>query len=158
MLQAVTEAKNPAPEQQSKPAPELMSLEVLIGNWRNDLEFKNNPENKGTGSITYEWLEGGFFLIHRFDQIFTKEGSHKGISIISYDKESQSCVSHFFDNQGNKREYKVSIQNDIFKFTGPWERYTGEFSEDKNTITGTWEYSKDSVNWQYLCYAKQTRL
>jgi hypothetical protein len=158
MSQKAVETKTQGPEPPTKPAPELKSLEVLVGKWRNDLEFKNNPENKGTGSITYEWLDGGFFLTHRFDQTFTKEGPHRGISIIGYDEESQSCLSHFFDNQGNSREYRTSIQNGIFKFTGQWERYTGEFSEDKNTITGTWEYSEDGVNWQYLCDATQTRL
>ena len=158
MSQKAVETKVKAPEQQSKPATQLKSLEVLVGKWKNDIEFKNAPQNQGTGLVIYEWMEGGFFLVERFEQNFTKEGLHKGISVIGYDNESQSCLSHFFDNHGNERTYSLSIENGVFKITGQWERYKGEISDDGNTITGTWEQAKDGANWQYLCDSKQTRL
>jgi hypothetical protein len=158
MPQKAVKTKTQAPEQPSRPAAELKNLEVLIGKWRIDIEFKNAQDNGGTGSVTYEWLEGGFFIVEHFEQNFAKEGQHKGISIISYDNESQACLSDFFDNHGNRRAYKLSIENGTFKITGQWERFTGEISEDRNTITGTWEQAKDGSNWQYLCDVKQTRL
>ncbi len=102
-------------------------------------------------------MEGGFFIIERFEQTFTKEKAHKGISIIGNDHESQTCLSHFFDSHGNTRTYKLSIVDGIFTITGEWERYTGKISADGNTITGTWEQSKDGSEWEYLCDVKQTR-
>lgn len=158
MSQKAVESKSQAPEQPAKPAPELKSLAVLIGKWSTDIEFNNAPDNRGTGTVTYEWMEGGFFLVEHFEHNFTKEGAHKGLSIIGFDGEGQSCVSHFFDNHGNKRLYKVSIEDRAFKINGQWERYSGEISDDGNTITGTWEQAKDGSNWQYLCDTKQTRM
>jgi hypothetical protein len=158
MPQKATKTKTQAPKPPSSPAPELTSLEVLIGKWRNEIQFKSNPDNSGTGSVSYEWMEGGFFLVEHFEQTFKKEGKHKGISITGYDSESQTCLSHFFDNHGNIRFYKLRIEARIFTITGEWERYKGEISEDGNTITGTWEQSKDGANWQYMCDVKQTRL
>jgi hypothetical protein len=158
MSQKAVKKRTHSPEQPTRPAPELKSLEVLIGKWKNDIEFKSDPENGGTGAVTYEWMEGGFFIVERFEQTFKKEGAHKGLSIIGYDNESQTCLSHFFDNHGNLRTYKLSIRDTVFTVTGEWERYKGKISEDGDTITGTWEKSKDGSNWQYLCDAKQTRL
>jgi hypothetical protein len=158
MSQKAVRTKNPQPKQPTKPAPELQSLEVLIGKWNNAIEFKSDPDNTGTGSVTYEWMEGQFFIVERFEHTFKKEGAHKGLSIIGYDNEKQSCLSHFFDNHGNIRTYKLSIRDGAFTINGEWERYTGEVSEDGNTITGTWEQSKDGSTWEYLCDVKQTRL
>jgi hypothetical protein len=158
MAQKAVETKTKAPEKPSKPSAELQNLEVLIGRWNNDITFKSDPHNKGTGSGRFEWMDGRFFIVEHFEQDFKKEGTHKGISIIGFDYDSQSCISHFFDNHGNMRTYKMEIKDRIFTITGDWERYRGEISEDGNTITGTWEISKDGENWQYLCDSKQTRL
>src|SRR5689334_17284581 len=129
MAQKAVKTKTPAPEQPAKPAPELKSLGVLIGEWKHDIEFKNAPDNGGTGSVTYEWLEGGFFIVERFEQTFKKEGAHKGISIIGYDQDNKTCLSHFFDNHGNLRTYRLSIKDGVFTVAGEWERYTGKISE-----------------------------
>jgi hypothetical protein len=158
MPEKAVKTKVQAPEQPSRPAPELKRLETLIGKWKNDIEFKNDPDNSGTGSVTYEWMEGRFFIVERFEQRFAKEGTHQGISIIGYDGESRACLSHFFDNHGNIREYRLTIEDRQFKVSGPWERFTGEISKDESRITGTWELSKDGSNWQYLCDSTLTRL
>jgi hypothetical protein len=157
MSQKAVEMKTPSPEQPTKPAPELKSMEVLIGKWNNEIQFKSDPDNEGTGWVTYEWMEGGFFIVEHFEQTFKKERAHKGISIIDYDRQSQTCLSHFFDSHGNIRTYKLSIRDGVFMITGAWERYKGEISEDGDTITGTWEQAKDGSNWEYLCDVKQTR-
>ena len=41
--------------EQSQPNPDLKSLDRLIGTWKQSGELD--------GEITYEWAEGGFFLI-----------------------------------------------------------------------------------------------
>ena len=142
----------------SEPASELKSLAILIGRWNTDIKFKSDPDNQGNGWVTYEWMDGGFFIIEHFANNFKKEESHRGISIIGYDNQTQACVSRFFDNHGNFRTYKLSIKDGVFTITGDRERYTGKINDGGNTITGAWEQSTDGKSWQYLCDTTQTRI
>jgi hypothetical protein len=53
------------------PHPDLRRLQPLIGQWRIEA-----PDVQG--EVVYEWMEGGFFFIQRFD--LANFGSrHKGI-------------------------------------------------------------------------------
>lgn len=44
-----------------KPSPHLAALGRLVGTWRVD--------GGAEGLVTYEWMEGGFFLIQRVDLV-----------------------------------------------------------------------------------------
>ena len=78
--------------QQPEPNPDLKSLDRLIGTWKQSGELD--------GTITYEWAEGGFFLIQRVD--FVHEGNKiKGIEIIGHEftfgsEPSQDIKSRFY--------------------------------------------------------------
>ena len=65
-----------AQEQPPQPNPDLKSLDKLIGTWK-----VSGPDIKG--KVTFEWLEGGFFLIQHFDFI---QGGHKikGMEVIGH--------------------------------------------------------------------------
>ena len=141
----------------TEPVEGLRSLDVLVGKWNVTLEFKSDPANRGTGWESYEWMDGGFFLVGRFDRTFSKEKSHTGMTIFGADVTGKNCLGHFFDNQGNSRIYDVSLRDGVFKLTGKWERYSGQVSEDGTTISGTWEQSKDGIDWEYLCDITQTK-
>ena len=45
--------------EQPKPNPDMKSLERLVGTWKQSGGI--------SGEITYQWMEGGFFLIQRVD-------------------------------------------------------------------------------------------
>src|SRR6478752_6534376 len=51
---------NTQPQQPPTPNPELKRLERLVGTWK-----VFGPEIDG--QVTFEWLDGGFFLVQRFD-------------------------------------------------------------------------------------------
>ncbi len=42
-----------------EPNPDLVSLDRLVGTWEMSGDVR--------GTVTYEWMEGGFFLIQRVD-------------------------------------------------------------------------------------------
>ena len=46
-------------QQPVEPAPDLRALDRLVGIW----ELSGDV----TGTVTYEWMEGGFFLLQRVD-------------------------------------------------------------------------------------------
>ncbi len=46
------------------PSTDLRSLDRLVGTWK-----VSDPSGKGAidGEVTYQWLDGGFFLMQQFD-------------------------------------------------------------------------------------------
>jgi pimeloyl-ACP methyl ester carboxylesterase len=65
-------------QQPPEPSPHLKSLGRLVGTWN-----VSGPEIHGR--IIFEWMEGGFFLIHRID--FDHAGRRvKGIEIIGHER------------------------------------------------------------------------
>jgi hypothetical protein len=46
-------------EQKPEPAPDLVKLGRLVGTWEMSGDVR--------GTVTYEWMEGGFFLIQHVD-------------------------------------------------------------------------------------------
>jgi hypothetical protein len=65
-------------EQQIEPYPGLKSLDKLVGTWK-----VSGPDIEG--QVTYEWMDGGFFLVQQVD--FVHSGHNvKGIEIIGYER------------------------------------------------------------------------
>ena len=111
---------------------------------------------KVTAVQTYEWMPGGFFLVHRE---FARFGDveHKTMTIIGYDPSSQTYPVHFFDNLGYYRVYQARVHDRTWTFTGKYERATIVFGADGNTFKSTWERSSDGSNWLPLCELKGTK-
>jgi hypothetical protein len=91
-------AKMPA-----RPGPEHRKLDVFVGKWINQghtVARDGVPPTEILTSDVYEWVPGGFFLIHT---AYGRIGEHGvgGIEIISYDPAPGSYISRFFDSQGN---------------------------------------------------------
>ncbi len=138
---AANESTTSTPHQPPGPNPDLKSLDRLVGTWR---------ESGGiTGEITYEWMEGGFFLIQRLD---LEHAGHtiKGIEIIGHlqsfgaapGKDIQSRFYSFLD--GMTLDYVYELDGDTLTIWGG-ERgspayYRGTFSDDGNTLMGAWVY------------------
>ena len=127
--------------EQPKPNPDLKSLDRLIGTWKQSGEVD--------GEITYEWSEGGFFLIQRVDMI--QYGNPiKGVEIIGHEStfgsepstEIESRFYSFLD--GMTIDYVYEMEGDTLTIWGGEKGspayYKGTFSEDGNTLTGGWVY------------------
>jgi len=129
-----------AQQQSPVPNPDLKSLDRLIGTWR----MSGGVE----GTTTYEWMEGGFFLIQHFD--LELEGHKtKGIEIIghlkSYDGQSSEAIkTRIYDNMGNTFDYVYELDGDTLTIWGGEKGspafYKGTFSGDGNTLAGAWEW------------------
>ena len=53
-------------DQPPQPNPALESLDVLVGTW--DLKGRESgPDGEISGRLTFEWMEGGFYLVQRVD-------------------------------------------------------------------------------------------
>lgn len=127
-------------EQTPQPNPDLKTLERLIGTWQMSGDTQ--------GTVTYEWMEGGFFLIQHFD-FELHDHRVKGIEIIGHlqpfgEAPSEAIKSRAYDSVGNTLDYVYELQDNILMIWGGEKGspayYKGTFSKDDNTCAGEWIY------------------
>jgi hypothetical protein len=122
------------------PNPDLKSLDRLVGTW------KLSGDTKGT--VTYEWMEGEFFLIQHVN--FTLHGHDvKAIEFIGHlqpfgEAPSKDIKSRAYDSVGNTLDYVYEMDDDTLIIWGGEKGsaayFKGKFSDDGNTNTGGWVY------------------
>jgi len=138
----VTDNNNIQAEYQpSKPNPDLQSLDRLVGTWKQSGGID--------GEITYEWTEGGFFLIQHVD--LESDGRKiKGMEIIGHvqlfgEEPSKDIKSRFYSFlDGMTLDYVYEVEGDTLTIWGGEKGspayYKGTFSDDGDTLTGGWVY------------------
>jgi hypothetical protein len=125
------------PDQPPQPNPDLKRLDRLVGTW--------NVSGGAHGQVTYEWMEGGFFLMQHVEL-----GGAKGLEIIGHlqpfgEEPSKDIRSRFYSFlDGMTLDYVYEVDGDTLTIWGG-ERgspayYKGTFSDDGNTLTGAWVY------------------
>jgi hypothetical protein len=129
-----TEAQPPTPN------PDLEGLNRLVGTW--------NVTGGAEGTATYEWMDGGFFLVQRVE--LQQYGmTIKGVEVIGHEQPfgaepGEDIRSRFYDNMGNTLDYVYELDGDTLTIWGGEKGspayYKGEFSADGASVTGTWVY------------------
>jgi hypothetical protein len=127
------------PAQTAAPAPQTERLEVLVGRWSSAgwmVPGPSEPAIRITGTDTYEWLAGGFFMVHRVD---VRMGAEK-VEVIEligpYDPADSSYPMRSFDSQGNFITMTARVRDDgVWTFTGASERAALTIGEDGTTMT-----------------------
>jgi hypothetical protein len=121
------------------PSPALKSLDKLTGTWI--------LSGDAVGRISYEWMEGGFFLIQRVD---IEQGGHtiKGMEVIGHERlfgateESEDIKSRFYDSEGNTLDYVYEMNGNTLTIWGGEKGSpaycTTHISDDGNSVSGAW--------------------
>jgi hypothetical protein len=127
-------------QQPPTPNPDLKGLERLVGTW--------TVSGGAQGTATYEWMEGGFFLVQHVE--LEQYGQQiKGMEIIGHEQQfgaepSAGIKSRFYDNLGNTLDYVYELEGDTLTIWGGEKGspayYQGRFNQDGTTITGAWVY------------------
>lgn len=135
-----------APEAKPQRGPEHERLSVFIGDWRGQGHGGDTPM---TTLETYDWVEGRFFLVTRFNQQIG-EAAHIGVGAIGYDAGSGAYRMHMVDNLGYDRTYEVHDRGDgVWTLAGERERATLTFRGDRLNVR--WEHRPDGGDWAPLC-------
>lgn len=123
------------------PSEQMRAFAPLIGTWK--------VTGGAEGTVRYEWLDGGHFLIQHVD--LTQDGMHVvGIEVIGHlrpfgEEPSEHVHSRFYDNQGNTLDYVHKLEGRTLTIwageVGSPIRYVGELSEDGRRQTGEWDYA-----------------
>jgi hypothetical protein len=119
--------------------PGLKALDKLVGTWKVSGDAK--------GELSYEWMDGGFFLIARGD---TEQGGQrtKHVEIIGYDHEpagtpSDVMTSRLYTDRGDTLSYTHEVDD---KGVTTWFGAKGSPSSfkarwiDDNTLAGAWKW------------------
>src|SRR3989442_5720058 len=120
--------------------PGLEGLDKLVGTW--------NVSGETAGRITYEWMEGGFFLIAHGD---TQQGGKRTrhIEIIGYDHHAGAApadvmTSRLYTDRGDTLDYTHEVgdrsMTSSFGAKGAPALFKARWSDDGNTLTGAWEW------------------
>ena len=127
-------------EQSVEPSPELSILDRLVGKWEMSGDVR--------GTVTYEWMEGSFFLVQRVAlEQYGQETT--GIEIIGHERPfgaepSAEIRSRFYSNTGDTLDYTYELEGDTLTIwagdRGSPAYYRGTFSGDGDTLTGGWHY------------------
>ncbi|HKB17034.1 MAG TPA: GyrI-like domain-containing protein, partial [Planctomycetota bacterium] len=106
------------PESPSLADPDLQRMGKFIGTWK----VRGGPGGP-EGQISFEWLEGGHFVMQRIDLV---HGTRviKGIEIIGHerkfgaDSKSPDLTSRVYDNLGNTLDYTWEVGDDTLTIWG----------------------------------------
>ena len=121
------------------PREDLKALgDRLVGTW--------TVSGEAEGETTWEWMEGGFFLIQR--GWTRRDGAEQRyLQVIGHDRllgfePADAITGRLYTDHGDTLTYVCELDGDTMTIwveeKGSPAVYTGTFSADGNTIEGAW--------------------
>ena len=127
---------------------EHIKLGIFVGEWETSGSVFATETSQAvaiSGTDVYEWLPGGFFLLHRVKATMGNVGT-ESTEIIGWNAKEQLFLVRSFDAFGNCEEYLMDLCSGFLSFRSTELRFRGAFSEDKQELSGIWE-KDDGVGW-----------
>lgn len=111
----MADSNSNAQAQPPTPSPALKQLDRLVGMW--------DVSGGVPGQVTYEWMEGGFFLMQH-----VALGNAKGLEVIGHlqslgEAPSADIHSRYYDTIGNTFDYVYELDADMLTIWGWRERF-----------------------------------
>lgn len=128
-------------EQATTPSADLRRLDRLVGTWAMSGDVG--------GTVTYEWMEGGFFLIQHINLTGEDGRRTTGMEIIGHlhaynQVPSPEIWSRYYSGTGETLDYVYELEDDTLTiWFGGRESpayYRATFSSDGTTLNGAWHY------------------
>ena len=129
---------------------EYMNLNRFAGRWNTAgriFQTEDTPEIKISGTDTYEWLPGNFFLLHTTDVLLGDERNYT-LEIIGFDPSLDQYTMQYYDNYGDTGFMVAAVEGNTWTFVGGTLRFKGGFNNDNLQFSGVWEQSSDGVEWK----------
>jgi hypothetical protein len=127
--------------------PALEPFEALIGTW--DTEASHRLVDAVVpGHITFEWLEGGHFVVQRSHN--DHELFPDGICVIGAPESGEGLVMEYFDSRGVRRTYDISLEDGVLRIwrdaPGFDQRYEATLAPD--SFEGLFQLARTPGDWQ----------
>ena len=131
----------------TEPDPALEPFDALIGTWVTEA---THPMFDGVmpGSVTFEWLEGGRFLIQRSRN--EVEVAPDSICVIGAPETGDGLVMEYFDSRGVRRTYGISLEEGMLRMwrdhPGFAQRFAATIAGDR--FDGLWQLARTPGDWR----------
>lgn len=127
-------------------------LNKFVGQWRTEgkiIATDSFPEIKISGTDTYKWLPGEFFLLHTVD-VLIGDDKNETFEIIGFDKQTGKYTMQHYDNKGNSGSMTATVEKGVWTFLGDNLKFTGGFKNNDQEFSGIWQQSTDGKNWKHF--------
>jgi hypothetical protein len=132
-------------------------LTRLVGTW----EFEASSEGQflGRGPATFEWIEGGAFMLERADdepspdtaEAWAGHSPMPVTAVLGFDDSNGDMAMLYADARGVFRIYRMAFTDEAWTVwrdaPGFNQRFVGRFGEGDRVIDGRWESSQDGTEW-----------
>lgn len=132
-------------------SPQLKQLDFLIGKWHTRgeiLQGAAGPSKNIRGMDTYEWVSGGYFILHRVD-VFMGQERTEAVEIIGYDESRKSYFMKSFDSQeASMTMYAVLEKPGVLKFGDDKMKAVLTANKAGSSMSAKWELSENGQTWK----------
>ena len=125
---------------------DLATFDALIGTWTTEA---THPMLEGVvvpGRTTFEWLEGGKFLIQR------SRNEHElfpdAICVIGAAEDG--LVKEYFDSRGVRRTYGISLEDGVLREWGEFPEFAQRYAATPapDAFEGLWQMARTPGDWR----------
>lgn len=140
--------------------PAIRRLDPLVGEWTMGAVTQGRAVG-GAARTTFQWTEGGAFLLQHADAELGPDTPREWVAnspfplttITGLDDSRERFCMLYADGRGVFRVYQMSLDDGVWRMwrdqPGFFQRFTGTFSDDGNTIEGSWEGSRNGETWEH---------
>lgn len=132
------------------PNPVLKPFEILIGEWQTTGSHPYLPGIVLHGRVSFDWLEGGAFLIMRSE--IDEPRIPDGVAIFGSDDAEKKFFMLYFDERGVSRKYDVEMTGNRIKW---WrddphfsQRFTITIEDNGSKMASVGEMSREGAAWE----------
>ena len=125
----------------------LEPFDALIGTWDTEATHPLLDEVV-PGSVTFEWLEGGRFLIQR------SRNDHElfpdAICVIGAPEAGDGLAMEYFDSRGVRRTYVILLDGGVLRMWRDHPGFDQRFSATlgADAFEGLWQLAEKPGDWQ----------
>ena len=127
--------------------PALEPFDALIGTWATEA---THPKFDAVvpGSITFEWLEGGHFIVQRSHT--EHELFPDAIWVLGAPESGDGLVAEYFDSRGVRRTYGVDVDGGVLRLWRDHPGFDQRFSAtlQRDGFEGRWQVAREPGAWR----------
>ena len=142
----MTSARCDGPTDMTERDPALESFDALTGTWVTEAV---HPALDAVvpGSTTFEWLEGGHFVV--MESRNDHELFPDAIGVIGAPEAGDGLVMEYFDSRGVRRTYGVSLADGVLRMwrdhPGFEQRFSATLGDE--AFEGLWQLARTPDEW-----------
>ena len=144
----------------SAPDPRLADFERLVGEWETEATHPATGDLVIRGIASFEWLEGGWFLVHRAsnehpdfpDSLWVIGRSSDSDAHGDDDqREDQDVAVQYFDSRGVRRVYRGGMRDGTWRMErlepGFDQRIVARLDDGDDTLHGETQLRTEGDTW-----------